>query len=82
MSGRLLVGDVNASAAAQGIAESTAPAEWTGATVRVPEEYATIQAAVDAAGPGDLVLVGPGTYREAVEISKPGLVLRAPIATR
>ena len=76
MAGRLLVGDVNASAAAQGIAESTSPRGWTGVTVRVPEDHPTIQSAVDAAGQGDLVLVGPGTYREAVEIDKPGLVLR------
>jgi plastocyanin len=76
MAARLLVGDVNASAAAQGIAESTAPAVWTGATVRVPEDHPTIQEAVNAANPGDLVLIGPGTYREAIEISKPGLVVR------
>jgi plastocyanin len=76
MAARLLVGDVNASAAAQGIAESTAPLEWTGATVRVPQDHSTIQEAVNAANPGDLVLVGPGTYNEAIEISKPGLVLR------
>ena len=31
---------------------------------------------MNAANPGDLVLIGPGTYREAVEVSKPGLVLR------
>ncbi|MGZ8755223.1 MAG: right-handed parallel beta-helix repeat-containing protein, partial [Acidimicrobiia bacterium] len=76
MAARLLVGDVNASAAAQGIAESTSPAEWTGATVRVPDDHPTIQEAVNAANPGDLVLIGPGTYNEAIRISKPGLVLR------
>lgn len=76
MAARLLVGDVNASAAAQGIASSTAPSLWSGVTIRVPEEHPTIQGAVNAASPGDLVLVGPGTYREAVEITQPGIVLR------
>ncbi|HKY49467.1 MAG TPA: right-handed parallel beta-helix repeat-containing protein [Acidimicrobiia bacterium] len=76
MAARLLVGDVNASPAAQGIGQSASPAEWTGATVRVPEDHLTIQEAVDAANPGDLVLIGPGLYREAIEVFKPGLVLR------
>ncbi|GJM44542.1 MAG: hypothetical protein DHS20C21_13840 [Gemmatimonadota bacterium] len=31
-------------------------------TFRVPEEYATIQAAIDVAASGDSVLVGPGTW--------------------
>jgi len=43
---------------------------------RVPEQYDTVQAAVDAARPGDLVLVGPGIYEEAVVIDTEGLVLR------
>ncbi|MFH8366854.1 right-handed parallel beta-helix repeat-containing protein [Streptomyces sp. NPDC018031] len=36
----------------------------------------SIQAAVDAARPGDTVLVLPGTYRQRVTITVPGLTLR------
>jgi nitrous oxidase accessory protein NosD len=36
----------------------------------------SIQKAVDAAQPGDTVLVTPGTYRESVKVSTPGLTLR------
>jgi len=36
----------------------------------------TIQAAVDAAGPGDTVLVPPGTYHESVLVDKSDLTLR------
>ncbi len=39
------------------------------ATLRVPADYATIQAAVDAAAPGDVILIAPGIYEEAVTIS-------------
>lgn len=48
--------------------ETTAGAE--GATLAVPADYPTIQAAVDAAKPGDLVLVSPGTYHEAVNVDQ------------
>jgi hypothetical protein len=49
---------------------------WTARDV--PEEYPTIQAAVDAAQPGDLVRIGPGTYREQVVVgpAKRDVVLR------
>jgi hypothetical protein len=50
--------------------------DWT--TRDVPGEYPTIQAAVDAAQPGDLVRIGPGTYREQVIVgpAKSDVVLR------
>jgi pectin methylesterase-like acyl-CoA thioesterase len=41
----------------------------------VPEDHDTIQAAVDAARPGDLILVGPGVYREEVKVLNIGLLL-------
>ncbi|MFG0333448.1 MAG: nitrous oxide reductase family maturation protein NosD [Maioricimonas sp. JB049] len=34
-------------------------------------DYATIQAAIDAARPGDVVRIGPGIFRESLTISKP-----------
>ncbi len=42
----------------------------------VPRDAPTIQAAVDRAAPGDLVLVGPGRYRESVLVTRPDIVIR------
>ncbi|MDD3622506.1 MAG: lectin like domain-containing protein, partial [Methanofollis sp.] len=39
--------------------------------LRVPQDYATIQEAVDAALPGRMVLVGDGTYLENVVVDHP-----------
>jgi hypothetical protein len=44
-------------------------------TLRVPEDYATIQEAIDAAGNGDTVLVGPGTYAGGFIISGKSITL-------
>jgi hypothetical protein len=40
------------------------------ATLRVPEDFATIQSAVDAASDGDIIDIAPGTYRGAVVVDK------------
>jgi hypothetical protein len=47
-----------------------------GHTLRVPAQYPTVQKAVDAARPGDLVLVSPGVYHEAVTVTTHDLVIR------
>jgi hypothetical protein len=44
-----------------------------GATLKVPEDYATIQEALDAAEQRDSVVVAPGTYSEALTF--PGLAI-------
>src|SRR3990172_1481546 len=46
------------------------------ATLIVPDDYPTIQAAIDAAGPGDTILVRPGTYIENLTLNK-SIVLTA-----
>jgi plastocyanin len=50
--------------------------EASGRTIRVPADAPTIQGAVDRAAPGDLVLVSPGVYREAVTVGTDGVVIR------
>jgi Right handed beta helix region len=47
-----------------------------GTTWHVPGDRGSIQAAVDAAAPGDLVLVEPGVYRESVDVATDDLTIR------
>jgi parallel beta-helix repeat protein len=42
---------------------------------RVPEEYSTIQAAINAASPGDIIQVANGTYYEHIVVNK-SIILR------
>ena len=46
------------------------------ATLRVPSDYPTIQGAVDAAAPGDVVLVSAGTYAPFLIASKNDITVR------
>ncbi len=52
-------------------------AAWTAGakTLRVPEDFPTIQAAIDASAAGDIVQIAPGTYPEALQF-KSGIELR------
>jgi Right handed beta helix region len=47
-----------------------------GVTIAVPRDAPTIQAGVDKAKPGDLVLISPGTYHEAVFVRTERVVVR------
>ncbi len=57
------------------VVETTAAASGPDVLV-VPDDYDTIQAAVDAAAPGDLVLIQPGVYNEAVDVTTDDLTIR------
>ena len=47
-----------------------------GHSIRVPADKPTISAAVDAAADGDLILVSPGIYKEAVTVETPNITIR------
>ncbi|MFC7405410.1 right-handed parallel beta-helix repeat-containing protein [Georgenia alba] len=47
--------------------------------LRVPEDHESISAAVDAARPGDLVLVAPGTYPEEVLVDTEDVTIRGEV---
>jgi plastocyanin len=77
MAATMVVGDVTYYPGQEVAGPALQPVERaSGVTRRVPEDHDTIQAAVDAARPGDLVLVGPGVYREEVKVTVPSLVIR------
>jgi hypothetical protein len=46
------------------------------ATLRVPQDHKTIQAAIDASNPGDTITVAPGKYQGGIRL-KPGIILRS-----
>ncbi|MGZ4211071.1 MAG: cupredoxin domain-containing protein, partial [Actinomycetota bacterium] len=77
MSGVILVGNVPLPGASSGVGPGReTPPSMPGRTIRVPADQPTIQRAVDRARPGDLILVSPGTYPEAVIVVTPFLTIR------
>jgi len=46
-------------------------------TIYVPDDYTTIQAAVDAANPGDTIIVRASTYTENVDVNKEHLTIQS-----
>ncbi|MBU41800.1 MAG: plastocyanin [Spirochaetaceae bacterium] len=74
MVGTIVVGDVDYQPQTHRKVEPVS--EWTGVTRRVPSQYPTIQTAVDAADPGDMVLIAPGVYKEEVVVTTPSLIIR------
>ncbi|MFJ6940428.1 right-handed parallel beta-helix repeat-containing protein [Streptomyces sp. NPDC101132] len=72
----LLITAVLALSACTASVTDDAPASAHPAVLRVPADHPTVQRAVDRAGPGDLILLAPGTYHETVRITAPRVVLR------
>ena len=71
MIARLFLGVVCASVLA-----SACAADDAGNTLLVPQDFATIQQAVDATQPGDLVLIDKGVYNESVTVKTDDIVIR------
>ena len=77
MAATMVVGDVSYYPGQEVAGPELVPVERaSGVTRRVPEDHGTIQEAVEAARPGDLVLIGPGVYREEVKVAVPSLIIR------
>ena len=51
-------------------------------TLRVPAAFASVQAAIDSARPGDTVLVAPGRYYENLQLRGRNIVLTSEFARR
>jgi len=56
---------------------SSAPME--AATIHVPDDFPTIQAAIDAAAEGDTVLVAPGTYEENIDFIGKNITVKSTV---
>jgi plastocyanin len=76
MVGVVVVGDVQYTPPAGNRGVLSVTDKPTGVTRHVPADYPDIQTAVDAANPGDLVLVDKGIYIESVSVTTPSITIR------
>ncbi|TGK05336.1 plastocyanin [Leptospira langatensis] len=76
MVGDIVVGNAQYNPAARAGKAWKVAEKFSGTTRKVPQVYPTIQNAVDAASPGDLVLVDEGVYYEEVVVTTPSIILR------
>lgn len=53
------------------------PIAHPAATIHVPTDYSTIQAAIDVSSDGDEIVVSPGTYVENIHFNRKNIVLRS-----
>ena len=73
----MLVGACGSETTGTGGTTTAAPATGaSGQTIKVPADKPTVQAAVDAAKPGDLILIAPGVYKEGVNVTTENLTIR------
>jgi len=76
MVGVIVVGDIQYTPAAGDRGVLAVVDKPSGVTRHVPQDYPTIQTAVDAANPGDLVLIEKGVYTESVFVTTPAITIR------
>lgn len=78
MIGTITVSDASAEAApAEASPGQASDAAASGVTLMVPGDgYLTIQSAVDAAKPGDMILIAGGVYKEQVNVTTDRLIIR------
>ncbi|EQA47154.1 periplasmic copper-binding protein NosD [Leptospira broomii serovar Hurstbridge str. 5399] len=76
MVGDIVVGNIPFNPAAKAGKSWKSVETFSGVTRKVPQVYPTIQNAVDASSPGDLVLISEGVYYEEVVVTTPSITLR------
>ena len=75
MVGSVVVGDIDYEAYTN-FSNKDVVSNFTGKIRHVPDSYETIQDAVNASNPGDLVLIKPGVYYEEVVVNVPSITIR------
>lgn len=73
MAGVIVVGNTSYSGS---LDSAMRPGKSPAAILRVPEDYPTIQSAVTAAKPYDMISIAPGIYNESVNVRTPNLTIR------